>query len=66
MRVTTITADDFQRTFISELLDNGADIASVAKLARHSNVTTTARDDRRGDRAAELAAGFLSVPYVGL
>lgn len=53
---------DFRRTFIGELLDAGVDLATAQGLVGHASPATTARYDRRPERARRAAVDRLSLP----
>ena len=60
--VKTFSCHDLRRSFITHLLEAGADLATVQQLAGHKQVSTTVLYDRRGDEAKVRAMGMLMVP----
>lgn len=59
-RIGHCTPHDLRRTFVTELLDDGADMATVQELAGHASLSTTKIYDRRGERHLRQAAQTVS------
>ncbi len=53
------TPHDLRRTYITELLNSGADVLTVSRMAGHANVSTTQLYDKRGIEAQIQAAQAL-------
>jgi len=59
--VPKVSPHDLRRSFVSSLLDQGVSLSTVSAMAGHSDVSTTARYDRRGERAKRDASKLLNL-----
>lgn len=63
--VTGFTCQDLRRTFIAQLLESGADITTVQRLAGHGSVLTTQRYAHRGADSHRQLGRMLPIPEAG-
>lgn len=61
--VENTSIHDLRRSFISDLLDKGVDVATISRLAGHDDPRTTLRYDRRKMEVRRAAVKMLHVPY---
>lgn len=62
-RIRPLSPHDLRRSFATQLLDLGVDLAMVKILMGHASIATTTRYDHRDETAARIAAWGLSVPF---
>jgi site-specific recombinase XerD len=61
--LTEISPHDLRRTLTGDLMDKGVDVLVVQRTLGHSDPKTTARYDRRSERAQAAAATTIHVPF---
>lgn len=57
--IPDITPHDLRRTFASRMLEAGVDLFVLKQSMGHASLSTTARYDRRGEKAKAKAAKAL-------
>jgi len=62
--VEPFSPHDLRRSFVGDLLDAGVDIVTIAQLAGHASVKTTARYDRRDAETKRLAMLRRKTPFI--
>jgi integrase/recombinase XerD len=62
--IPACSCQDLRRTFIARLLDSGADIATVQRLAGHCSVNTTRRYDQRSETVRREQGRMLEIPPI--
>jgi integrase len=60
--IDNVSPHDLRRTAVSNLIDK-TDLSTAQRIAGHADPKTTARYDRRGDRAKREAAAAMTVTY---
>lgn len=63
--IPPVRPHDMRRTTISTLLDQGVDLITVQRIAGHASPTTTAKYDRRDERAKRAAGARMTLPTSG-